>query len=348
VPRRVFFAGLGALAVIALLGVVFRFGFTRETRREFVGPGPEASRNPYLAAARLLERLGARATSTDGSILLRLPDAGQTLLMPGERRLLGPAQTRELLDWVRGGGYLVTAASAEGSDQLLQELGLGRSSYKAAEGEEQEITVLECPPWTPASTISVSWRQRVAFEDPESRASWRAPAQAAGVAFVPYGRGAVTVFADGGMFTNDRLGLYGNAELLWYLATGPDHRREVQLVARESHPSLLTLLWHRCRAALAGLAAVLATLLWHSAFRRGPLLQPAALERRSIAEHVLAAGRFLWRNKQGAFLLEALRRERTAAAGLPARGSGAAGREGGERSFVEEVAALCEGGGRRD
>ncbi len=344
-PKRTLFIGLGALAVAALLGAAFRFGFTRETLRELVGPGPEAIRNPYLAAERLLDRLGARTISTDGTILLKLPDAGETLLVPGERRLLGQAQTRELLDWVRGGGYLVAAASAKGSDQLLWELGLGWSA-ESVEGEEPETTELQAPPWTTASTVTVSWRRRVAFVDPASRAIWRAPAEAPAVACVPYGRGAVTVIADGGMFTNDQLGLEGNAELLWYLATGPEHRRVVHLVARESYPSLPALLWHYCRAALASGLAVLAALLWHSAFRRGPLLQPAAVERRGLSEHVLAAGRFLWRNKRAALLLEALRRERSGATGPPAEGLKAAARRGGEWSFVEEVAALCEGGKR--
>jgi hypothetical protein len=138
----------------------------------------------------------------------------------------------------------------------------------------------------------------------------------------------------------------------------------VHLVAWESHPSLLALLWHHGRAALAAGAAVLAALLWRSAFRRGPLLQPAAGERRSIGEHVLAAGRFLWRNRQAALLLGALRRERAGAvgaagaAGAGAEGAGAARvsagaarartveQAGGERSFIQEVAALCEGGKR--
>ncbi len=344
--RRTLFLSLGALAAAALLGAAFRFGFTRETRRELVGPGPEAIRNPYLAAARLLERLGARTISTDGTILLRLPDTGETLLVPGESRLLGQAQTRELLDWVRAGGYLVAAASTPGSDQLLKELGLGWSVSESAENEEPQTTQLQAPPWTTASTLTVSWRRPLAFVVPASRASWSAPAEAPAVACVPYGRGAVTVIADGGMFTNDRLGLEGNAELLWYLATGPDHRRVVQLVARESYPSLLALLWHYCRAALASGLAALAALLWHSVVRRGPLLQPAAVERRGIAEHILAAGRFLWRHKHAALLLEALRRERGGATGPPTEGSPAAGRRGGEWSFVEEVAALGEGGKR--
>jgi hypothetical protein len=346
VRSRFLLTGLGALAVVALLGAAFRFGFTRETQREFVGPGPEASRNPYLAAERLLQRLGARTTSSDGSILLRLPDRGHTLLLPGGRRLLGPAQTRELLDWVREGGYLVTGASAQGADQLVWELGLKRSIPESAEADVPQTATLEAPPWAAASAVTVSWRRHVAFVDPASRASWRAPAEEAAVACIPYGRGAVTLIADGSMFANDRLGLEGNAEFLWYLATGPDHRRVVHLVARESHASLPALLWHHCRAALAGAAAVLSALLWHFAFRRAPLLQPAPAERRGIAEHVLAAGRFLWRNRHAALLLEALRRERSGARG-PAEGSrGPGGSGGGERLFVEEVAALCEGGKR--
>lgn len=71
----------------------------------------EASRNPYLAAQRLLERLGTPVSSfRELPIALDLDPREATLILPTPRRSLGRARARELMRWVEDGGHLIVVS----------------------------------------------------------------------------------------------------------------------------------------------------------------------------------------------------------------------------------------------
>lgn len=71
----------------------------------------EASRNPYLAAQRLLERLGTPVSSfRELPSSLELDPSEATLILPTPRRSLGRARARELMRWVEDGGHLIVVS----------------------------------------------------------------------------------------------------------------------------------------------------------------------------------------------------------------------------------------------
>jgi len=71
----------------------------------------EAARNSFLAAQRLLERLGTSVESREGlSSFAALPPTDATLIIPTPRRTLTEHRAAELLDWVERGGHLVVVS----------------------------------------------------------------------------------------------------------------------------------------------------------------------------------------------------------------------------------------------
>ncbi len=105
-------AGWVALAVsAATLAALFFSSCEKRTIELPSGYTGEAARNPYLAAQRVLERLGTKVQSLpDLSALARLPPENATLIVPTARRALGRARAAELLEWVARGGHLVVVS----------------------------------------------------------------------------------------------------------------------------------------------------------------------------------------------------------------------------------------------
>jgi hypothetical protein len=126
----------------------------------------EAARNAYLAAQRLLERLGTPTRSfADLSSLADLPPENGTLIVPTARRALGKARARELLEWVERGGHLVVVSwqlfddPAREPDLVLDPIGvrqyLNESSGEEPEAEEPESDApsIEPPPLSPPPLV---------------------------------------------------------------------------------------------------------------------------------------------------------------------------------------------------
>jgi len=99
---------LGLLALTLLL-VWFLETFERATIEIDVGYSGEARRNRYLAAARLLERLGLQATSVKNLYELgdELPPEHGTIFLPVPRGALGQSRIERLQQWVEAGGHLL-------------------------------------------------------------------------------------------------------------------------------------------------------------------------------------------------------------------------------------------------
>jgi len=68
-------------------------------------------------------------------------------------------------------------------------------------------------------------------------------------------------------------------------------------------PSLWELIWKNGPFVVLGFAASLLLWLWSRATKFGPAVGPDSLARRSILEHVRAAGNFAWRNHSAADLV---------------------------------------------
>ncbi|MBI2380565.1 MAG: DUF4350 domain-containing protein [Gammaproteobacteria bacterium] len=119
------------------------------------------------------------------------------------------------------------------------------------------------------------------------------------------GEGSLTVLLDDAFLKNEQLAQFDHALFLTELADG----RPVLILNAGDYPSLPELLASRYPEALAAAALLLTFWLWRITGRFGPLRPDVPPARRSLAEHLAAAGRFHWRSDRGAALLEGLRAE---------------------------------------
>ncbi len=139
--RADWIALVGAVAVLATLFFSSCEKRSIEVPRSLRG---EAARNPYLAAQRMLERLGTPVRGlADLSGLEELPPADATLFIPTARRTLSKAGSLELADWVERGGHLVVVSwqlfddENRSPDFVLDAIGV-RQYLNETEGSDSE------------------------------------------------------------------------------------------------------------------------------------------------------------------------------------------------------------------
>lgn len=123
------------------------------------------------------------------------------------------------------------------------------------------------------------------------------------------GKGRVVLMA-GNYFANPDLKNFDHAELLLALAALNPSARSVTIVRSLDVLPWYQALWRHFHQLLIALAVCVALLFWMAVRRFGPLLPPAATERRSLMEHIAASGAWLWQAEGGRqLLLEAARQE---------------------------------------
>jgi hypothetical protein len=122
------------------------------------------------------------------------------------------------------------------------------------------------------------------------------------------GKGRVTFLKDDAFLRNGAIGELDHAELAWQLASGaPEARGAAMIVLRAESPSLWEWLMEFAWPVLV--AATVLVILWLSRIvpRFGPLEPEPPPVRRSLLEHLRAAGRFAWSRGDAAPLIDALR-----------------------------------------
>lgn len=98
---------ISAAVALACVGIFFACFEKREVS-VFDPVSAEVRRNPYLALARVLERMGHDVSLHDDvSAIDSLPTPPATVFLPRSRATLGEVRTQRLLDWVERGGHLV-------------------------------------------------------------------------------------------------------------------------------------------------------------------------------------------------------------------------------------------------
>jgi hypothetical protein len=152
------------VALVASVATLAALFFLSCEKREIEIPRGyrgEAARNSYLAAQRLLERLGTRVQSfADLSGLSSLPPEDGTLFVFTARQALGKARARELLEWVERGGHLVVVSwqlfddPKREPDLVLDPIGvrqyLNESSDDEPDSDEPESDAPDTDPSPPA------------------------------------------------------------------------------------------------------------------------------------------------------------------------------------------------------
>ena len=304
----------------------------------------EAARNPYLAAQRLLERMGTPVRSlADLSGLTELPPAGATLMIPTARRTLSKARALELSGWVESGGHLIVVSwqlfddLKRDPDFVLDPLGVRQYQNEAEDEAPQDD---EPAPEEPAPLVTQASAPAEQDEEPEpeiaqaefadretplqvefdpgfrieldavataARVFEIADANGAHLVTLRKGRGLVTALTDDYFLTQPLIGDWDHAELVYRIAHFDGRAGPVWIVWGDEYPKALTLLWRHAWMVVSSALLVLGLWIWSASRRFGPLAPDRSSERRELMEHVRAAGRFQWRRAAAPALLAATR-----------------------------------------
>jgi hypothetical protein len=270
------------LLALVVAAVVFVARGLEEVREEVeTGPTGAALDNPYLALERLLSRLGVEARSAPLLSDLPAPAPEVVFLLAPSRREWSTRDER-LLEWVDRGGHLVLGAM-EGEDPFLDWLGLERDGWmiRARDG---------------------SW-------DFVDEPDWERTGRPVYAVSFPRNAGRVTVLTGHEALAGKGLAEEGRAELAWELACLGGRPARALVVYGDDFPGLAALLWRHARPLVVSTLVLVAAALWGASRRFGPILPDPEPGRRSLAEHVLAGGRLLWRYRRVGPLLSGVREE---------------------------------------
>ena len=309
------------LAALATLGLVwFLNNFDYVSERGYVGPQGEARRNRFLAAERLLARMGTKVRHVKTIPELReLPPNG-TLILPDRREALTPDTRARVLKWVEDGGHLIVEdESASIPDPVLDALEVTRTEVKPAATRgppgAKETPGTKGPAQRPLVQANLPHAPNPMRVDMHSMQTLDAPfatvkvesRNATHLVHFPRGRGQVTVLNDLDFLRNRAIGRNDHAEFLWQIVR---FQPDTAAVFVFDHPQKLSLwrwLTANAWAVLAGGALLLAAWLWRIGSRFGPVAPDPEPGRRRLLDHLRASGRFQWARGGATVLVEAAR-----------------------------------------
>jgi len=298
---------LAVLAFACAATAWFLANFERTTIPVRTGYRAEALGNPWLAAERLLQRMGAKASTVRAVAELgKLPSSG-TLVLPAERYILTNELRQALLAWVDGGGYLIVQAEpASQPDPLLDALRIKRFPVRNPRGrndayEPVEITL---PGSESPSKVDLSRRLRLEAADPVYQFD---DGTGNAVVLVEHGVGLVLALNELEFAANHEIGKQEHAQFLWEMMTMVPGDRPVFFFNVPTRLSLAAWLREHAWAPLLGAAALLAIGLWYAVPRFGPIAPDPARSRRRLLDHLRASGRYLWSNGGAQRMLDAAR-----------------------------------------
>jgi hypothetical protein len=293
------------VALLALAGGAIWFfnNFERVPDREWTGYQGEARRNSFLAAERLLDRMGLTVRHLKTPIELRELPVNGTLILPARRNALAPVERERLVEWVAGGGHLVVENEPQRlPDPILDSLGVKREPVKKP--GPQRPTELRLP--HSPGPLRVSFASAQTLVAPES--AFRVQGAAAThLVHLRSGRGRVTVLNDLGFMRNPAIGQHDHAEFLWQLVGFQPGTAAVFVFDNPQKLSLVQWLADNAWTVLAAGALLLAVWLWRTAPRFGPIAPDPEPVRRRLLDHLRASGRFQWSAGGAATLAEAAR-----------------------------------------
>jgi hypothetical protein len=323
--RRVQWAllALAASAGIALAGTWWHLSYERVARQVDLPPRGEAAYNPLYALKLALRAQGLRAESRqrlDRAAMALAAD--DTVVLLGDANTVSAAEVDGLLAWVRRGGQLLVPMPGQtlGTDaadgaSLHARLGVRRADTggcvalrdAAAAPPARNGSAARAQP-SDRDTIATPGVERHFCGAPRIRLqAGRVPTLrmddgrgGAVLVRLAEGRGAVSVAADLDFLTNAQLDDPVAGRLAW-LALRPG-TGTVHLVYRaQMLPLWQLVLLHGWAVWIPILLAVLGG-LWAAAQRVGPRLPPLQVARRSLLEHLQAAGEHAVRYRRGHLL----------------------------------------------
>ena len=307
------------ILLLILAGALFTGWFLKThekvTETEFTGFTGEARVNRFLAAEMLLNEIGIEAGSINSlEPSSWLPDQDDTLIVHASDPLAIGEERDLLVAWVSGGGHLVLLPSNRSStfaedlhaqfgyELLISDFGDEQSEEDAEDDAEYVDTdgkdnidktgddfdyLLDLQYTLRRLHNTIDEPLSASISDDEgmiaARREW-------------YG-GFVTAFADPRYFYNESIDEYDHARLLLDTVDGHIASGKVWFVFDSAFPTLWQLIWNYARYVVVGLTLALVLWLWSRMPAFGPAMAPESMERRSIMEHVRAAGNFAWRHR---------------------------------------------------
>ena len=271
-----------------------------------------AKRNNYLAAGRLLEKQGLRVSfQPDFS---GAPSGQGVLFLSSYAGALPPESIAPLQAWVRQGNRLILPAQYLGKgkkrarDPLLSELGVVLHDYREEDHEEHISNDNRLLLSAEDGWLHTGFLSRLVLEDTLDDAI-ETLYDGTGIHVLRYevGDGEIVVLSETALFGNRQLN-YKDTSALWlHLFQDLPAASKVWLVYEGDYPGILEILWCQARLPIISLGVLLLALLGYGNRRFGPLLPSPDQPRRRLAEHLQAAGRFLWYAGQQARLYAAVR-----------------------------------------
>jgi hypothetical protein len=292
------FALLGGAAVWLLTRIEF------EPRREWTGYQGEARRNAWLAAERLLDRMGMDVHHMRAVPELHDLPQRATLVLTAPREVLSANDRERVLAWVGYGGHLVVEAERlESADPLLDELEVARKPAKTGKGSSEPFvfTLPQSP-----DPIKAQLYAPLSLNAPQATAGAR-NASATLLVHFPRIKGQVTALGTLSFARNHSIGQFSHAELLWQIMRFAPNSKTVYFFDGPRKLSLFDWLREQAWPALAGFGLLLALWLWRVVPRFGPLAPDPEPARRRLLDHLRASARFLWSRGGGDALAESAR-----------------------------------------
>jgi hypothetical protein len=290
-----------SVALLALFVGWFLTTHERVTKTTHSGYRGEARINRFLAATLLINEVGIEAESLDTLEPLDwLPEYGDTIFTRLSANLAVGDQRQALEDWVASGGHLVIMPSNEQIrivDDMLLSLGFSLVDVELPteeeDAEESDVEEMDDDYDYTVDLNLISQRLEVSHDAVESTTLTDDNGVVA--ARRTFGNGYVTVIVDSVIFSNRHLDELDHGRLLLDIVFGYTESDKVWLVYDASFTPFWKLIWNNAPYAVAGSLALLVIAMWAAMPVFGPSIQADPPIRRSIIEHIRAAGTFVWK-----------------------------------------------------
>lgn len=311
---------LGLLIVLAGLLLFSWFISTHERVREdvYVGYKGEAVYNRFLAAQLLLQSVDIEADSLPVvTPSTWLPQPSEALFTGLSPNIAVGTAVDEVLDWVDRGGHLILVPPSRDLGQveeLLEAIDLQLRRVERPDSEDDESDDSDTTEDTADDSADVhvdgeeydyivNLRQTYFRIDAPDHASTLSDDLGAVAARVGWGNGHITLFASDVYFSNFGLTENDHARLFLDAVAGPVLSEKVWIVYGTAFPSLWELLWTKARYVVVATVLLLLLILWSTMPRFGPRIPDRASSRRSLLEHIAAAGQFTLAQRSSSRLL---------------------------------------------
>jgi len=302
------------LIVFALAAFALWFFSTHHKVEDevYVGPHGEARFNEHLAARLLFHELDFDAESIATLTPTEwMPDIDDTLFLRLNASMTIGQEQEALLDWLSNGGNLVLLPPRQAvldTDQFLQRFGLRIQPSESSDVviEDGEMVVVSDSKINDKRKQSIDEYQLVhtwspagiTITDPDAEfTTARVDGQIA-VARRLWGDGYVTLFAED-YFSNDFIGQDDNGRFLLDVVAGDVEPNKIWMVYQTTFSPLWELIWQSAPYLVISLFIIFLLWLWSVMPAFGPRVVATRDTRRSIIEHISAAGVFVWRRNGG-------------------------------------------------